>query len=419
MRRQQRSILISVVIALFLAAALNLSPQKPARDGAPAPKPKQASTHQVRVLSVTEEALTPEQIARMAESAHLPVGEPRGAKRLLINYTSSDPQNKEFSAWTRLYLPDGVRAAPLLVFAPGTTGVADTCAASLEVPAQVNRGNYEGQAAGYVGAGYAVLAPDYEGMRDPNRLHHYMIGELEGRAVLDAVRATRLIPAAGEASGSVFLSGFSQGGHAALWADQLAPSYAPEVRVAGVLSFAGVADVEQTWRDITRGATINWFGRYVLRSYHDYYQTGTAGVLLPALEASLVSDTDAACIETAIHGWSQDPQTTYTPEFLSALSQNRLKESGYAKLEEALDRNRPGEVATPTPKILLQGEQDTVVLAGQQPPLLARLCRGGPARLNLYPGVTHSNVISRSFADTLAWMGRIRAGEKAPSGCPS
>lgn len=419
MRRQQRSILISVVVTLFLAAALNLSPEKKAKAPEPAPKPKQAATHQVRVLSVTEEVLTPEQVARMAGSARLPVGEPRGARRLLVNYTSSGPGGVEFPAWARLYLPDGVNDSTLLVFAPGTTGMADKCAASLEVPAQINRGNYEGQAAGYVGAGYAVLAPDYEGMRDPDRLHHYMIGELEGRAVLDAVRAARLVPAARQASGPVFLSGFSQGGHAALWADQLRASYAPEVKVAGVLSFAGVADVEQTWRDITRGATINWFGRYVLRSYHDYYQTGTAGVLLPALEASLVADTDAACIETAIHGWSRDPNATYTAEFLSALSQNRLKDSGYAKLAEALARNRPGQVATPTPKLLLQGEQDTVILAGQQPPLLARLCRGGPARLNLYPGATHSNVISRSFADTLAWMDRIRAGEKAPSDCPA
>lgn len=419
MRRQQRSLLVAVVIALALAGAMNLIGEKRPDPQAQAPNPKQTVQHGGRVLSVTEEMLTGEQVAAMARSAGLPAGPGVGAKRLLINYTSRDPKDGEFSAWARLYLPESANDAALFVFAPGTTGMADKCASSLEVPSQINRGNYEGQAAGYVAAGYAVLAPDYEGMRDPGRLHHYMIGELEGRAILDAVRAVRSLPAAKNTSGAVFFSGYSQGGHAALWADQLARGYAPEVKVAGVLSFAGVADVLETWRDITRGATINWFGRYVLRSYDDYYQTGTAGVLLPPLEASLVADTDSACIETAIHVWSRDPQATYTPEFLRALSQGRLKESGYAKLAEAFDRNRAGQVATPTPKLLLQGEQDTVILAAQQQPLLARLCRGGPARLSLYPGVTHSTVISRSFADTLAWMGRVRAGEKAPSSCPS
>src|SRR5262249_4900696 len=68
----------------------------------------------------------------------------------------------------------------------------------------------------------------------------YLVGESEGRAVLDAARAARQLPTG--AGKRVLIAGHSQGGHAALFAGEIANEYAPELRVLGVASGAPVPD---------------------------------------------------------------------------------------------------------------------------------------------------------------------------------
>ena len=72
--------------------------------------------------------------------------------------------------------------------------------------------------------------------------HPYLVGESEGRAVLDSIRAARAL--LGDAvSNTAAIYGHSQGGHAAVWADLLAPTYAPDLNVAGVAAMAPPTDL--------------------------------------------------------------------------------------------------------------------------------------------------------------------------------
>ena len=71
-----------------------------------------------------------------------------------------------------------------------------------------------------VNAGYLVAFSDYEGLGTPGR-HPYLVGESEGRSVLDAAKAAAQLPGA-DAGDQLAIWGHSQGGHAALWAAQLA-----------------------------------------------------------------------------------------------------------------------------------------------------------------------------------------------------
>ncbi len=57
--------------------------------------------------------------------------------------------------------------------------------------------------------------------------------------MLDAARAARNL-VGGEASNQVVILGFSQGGQAALFASQIAPTYAPDLLVAGAAAAAPV-----------------------------------------------------------------------------------------------------------------------------------------------------------------------------------
>src|SRR5262249_9010461 len=92
----------------------------------------------------------------------------------------------------------------------------------------------------WVKAGYAVVRTDYQGLGTPG-VHGYLIGKDEGRSVLDIVRAARKLN--GHLSNRVIIAGHSQGGHAALWAAALAPSWTPGLKIAGTAAFAPASHV--------------------------------------------------------------------------------------------------------------------------------------------------------------------------------
>jgi acetyl esterase/lipase len=99
--------------------------------------------------------------------------------------------------------------------------------------------------------GYVAIAPDYIGLRALNGktgfLHPYLVGEATAIASLDAVRAANklLAKTGGNACARPRFAtiGGSQGGHAALWVDRLAPYYAKELEHVGVVATVPPADM--------------------------------------------------------------------------------------------------------------------------------------------------------------------------------
>ncbi|MDI3409445.1 lipase family protein [Streptomyces cavernicola] len=93
--------------------------------------------------------------------------------------------------------------------------------------------------------GFAVVVTGYQGLGTP-RVHTYMDREAQGRAVLDSVRAAQCLESAGlPDAGPVALYGYSQGGGASASAAELAPSYAPELKVKGAVVGAPPADLKR------------------------------------------------------------------------------------------------------------------------------------------------------------------------------
>ena len=158
-------------------------------------------------------------------------------------------------AWTVMYGSTGLNGEPIVVsgmilapadppsgsgypvvaWAHGTTGIADSCAPSRAGSDRV------AELAELAAAGYVVTATDYEGLGTAGT-HPYIIGISEGRSVLDSIRAVQHLPQAHAANETVVV-GLSQGGHAALWAGQLAPAYAPELDIRGALAGSPPADL--------------------------------------------------------------------------------------------------------------------------------------------------------------------------------
>lgn len=162
------------------------------------------------------------------------LGAPDGVTAWKVLYRSigHDGEPLAVSGW--IAFPDEFDEPAVISFGHGTTGLGDDCAPT-------RRG---GQAPhNFLTAlhgGFAVAYTDYQGLGTPG-IHHYMNGRVEANAMVDiAVAASRL---GRPTSGDVALWGFSQGGHAALFAAEHFESIAPDLRLVGAAAVAPAVDI--------------------------------------------------------------------------------------------------------------------------------------------------------------------------------
>ncbi|MER7545261.1 lipase family protein [Spirillospora sp. NPDC127506] len=163
----------------------------------------------------------------------------KGAKNVVTG-TVAIPE----AAWTK----GGSR--PTVAFNPGTLGSGPQCAFSKQLAGQYVDMYEGGNLQLFLKAGFAVAATDGVGYLD-GQVHTYMIGANAGHALLDVVRTSRQIPGGTlTADGKVGISGYSEGGAAALWGAQLASSYAPELDVAGAAAGGVPGDLRLTAKQL-------------------------------------------------------------------------------------------------------------------------------------------------------------------------
>ena len=151
-----------------------------------------------------------------------------------ITYRSMDANGKpDVVSGAVIAPPKATAATPIVAYAPGTWGLGDQCAPSRHLDSDSYAESEQAYIKKYTDLGYAVAMTDYEGLGTAGK-HTYNVGPSEGHAVLDSVRAARSLPGAGLTSKApVAVVGYSQGGFATGWAAELAPRYAPEVRLIG------------------------------------------------------------------------------------------------------------------------------------------------------------------------------------------
>lgn len=296
--------------------------------------------------------------------------------------------------------PEGGR--PVLSWAHGTTGIADQCAPSKD-PGGAGLALVEP----FLERGMAVVATDYEGLGTPGR-HPYIVGESEGRGVLDIVRAARSLGDRVGASDEVVIWGHSQGGHAALFANQIAADYAPELDVVGTvagappsqLTLIAAALKDSPFRYYLAMVAAGWAAAYP--------DADPADVLTPAGMERLDA-VDEDCGGALAAAWSD-------------LSYDQLVKADPATVEPwktLLVENDPGFVVGESPILIIHGEQDEQIPLVSSELLLARMCGiGQVVERRTYPG-SHSGVIAPSLPDMLAWIDGRLAGDPAPTSCPT
>ncbi len=348
-----------------------------------------------------------------------------------ISYISRLPAtSRPIEVHARLYLPSGSIAAPAFVFGPGTTGPGPDCAPTLEQIRGKNWGHYDDHMEYYAGQGYAVAMVDYYRGAGDSAIHPYFVGDLEGRVMLDAAIAlhdfrddTR--PGLATVAEPTFFAGYSQGAHAALWAEQLGATYAPGIHIAGIIGFAAATDVVRSVADIAKGSTTIWLPSYVYAAYSDYY-----GDLEPAntifkepFASTVAQDARHFCIDqlelrTGHYGPPSNAGSVYTPEFLQAAKDGTLAVS-FPRLYAHLYANLAGSSSDHTPVLLVAGDKDVVILPAAQAELARRICASPLANLELQQSAagTHYTAMAEGHKTVITWMQTIVNGGTRANNC--
>lgn len=322
-----------------------------------------------------------------------------GARNWLVLYRSVSPQGKTVAVSGTVAIPDG-RAPkggwPVISWLHGTTGVADVCAPSRDTvdgPVHDYLDIQHQNLQRWIDRGYAVVATDYQGLGTAGE-HSYLVGEAEGRAAVDMVRAGRHVS---PTLGREWLAyGHSQGGHAALYATDVAGRWAPELDLVGAVGLAPGSQLSAFVPQI-RTLPVPGIASFLPLIVRGVETTGvsTAGLLTPQAQVKM-ADADDRCI-----GQLRDPASWGT------FTTDQVFRSGadFSAFDRALADNEPGLLDPSVPVFLAQGDADTTVLPGWTAALASQYgAKGVTLTSRTYAGVDHRGVIDASYADVAPWV---------------
>lgn len=337
-----------------------------------------------------------------------------GARLWRIIYTSTDARGAAVPVSGLIAAPTGSAPSggyPLVAVAHGTVGINQGCAPSLAPWAKADAKNttYSFLVGQYVSAGYATVMTDYEGL-GVRGTNSYLVGDLEGRNILDSVRAIRRF---GELKigRNTLIAGQSQGGHAALFAGRLASDYAPDVHIEGIVAQAPATDLESMFVGVVNKGKRGGIVSLPLMAADAYSRVYPAvkidQVLTTRGRSSLRNVVAKVCLFPAIIGTQL------------ARPLDLIKPDGLIVLSPYAERNTPSATFS-VPVFVAQGTADQVVSPDITAAYVKRLCRAtGSVTSRTYPGIGHFDVVEASTPDVLAWMRAVRAGHPPASNCTS
>jgi len=328
-----------------------------------------------------------------------------GAKAWKVLYHSRSIAGDDIAVSGVIVVPDGKAPAggrPVVSWAHGTHGIADRCA-----PSRVT--NWVPQIPAIhelVKRGYVVAATDYEGLGTPGT-HPYLVGESEARGALDVVRAAHDLPGSG-ANAQTVVWGQSQGGQASLFAGEIAPTYAPELDLRGVVAGAPVTDVAAMFPAAsTIPDTLGFVVMGLQGVQAAFPQAKAAAVLTPQALAKAEKVVGTKCYEDVLAAFKQpvDQVISHNP-------------ADVPPFPELFARDSAGNVATAAPQFVYQGKSDDVVYKVFTDAYVKKVCgMGNTVEYTTFGGKDHYEENAAAEQQILQWIQGRFAGAAAPSNC--
>ncbi len=343
----------------------------------------------------------------------------------LIRSQEMEPFADGMKVWRVLYVSEALDGTPIavsgMVAAPtgsppavgydvvtwghGTKGVADPC-----TPSRFYRSGFHDFfdiAPELVAAGYVGVASDYEGLGTPG-IHPYLVGASEGRGQLDIVKAARQIDEAGAGS-RVVIWGRSQGGHAALFSGEIAPDWAPELEVMGVIAAApaselvgivGFGPVVPGARGFIWQMSVGFEAVYDDLSIDDIYTEDAVATMRGLIDQ-----------EACGGEWGEVSREVENAGFAT-------NPGDLPAWAERLEQNSPARARTEVPILLLQGTDDEVVPKVLTDILNTNLCAiESQVDYRVFEGFGHNDSTLMNMPLMLEWTAARFAGEPAMTTC--
>lgn len=391
-------------------------------------RPSRVSIRIIGALAVTAAAVTSCSVGGDDSAAAAPKGGdvlssapltnaavlPSAARSELITYASENGEGKPIVVSGTVAIPSGTAPDggwPVISWAHGTTGIADTCAPSGDT--------LDGAVHDYVGAvsvtldqwlrkGYAVVQTDYEGMGTPGD-HTYLNATSESNAVTDIVRAARhLDPAVGS---KWFVGGHSQGGAAAISASDQAVDRAPELTLLGAIAVAPGSGLSQTPGYIKSGNP----AIAPALAFLPITLLGSAAADPAVKPDEIVTPAAAPLMAAARRGCIADIRAAIP---LVPVDQAIRPDADLGPWTDYLAKQEPSNATPKVPVLVAQGTADALVTPAATGILIKELCgKGTQLDYRSYDGADHRGAVAASLSDATDFAGALLAGETAPTTC--
>ncbi|ETR00338.1 alpha/beta fold hydrolase [Acinetobacter baumannii] len=297
------------------------------------------------------------------------------AESSILTYKMLGQSGQEVQATSLVFTPNTpppVGGWPIVVWAHGTTGVADVCAPSKAALADSTKDLISKLLA----AGYVVVAPDYEGLGTPG-IHPFLNVKSEAFSITDAVVAARNYLSQRNllTSKKWVTVGHSQGGHAALGAAQYASraqlDYKGTVAVApasnlGSILVDGEAQVANAPIDIKIGtyAQLDTYTALVTAGIRNTQPSFDYGQVFTSQISSIAAQAENLC-SGPLYGAFYEGMSNYAKDHngtLDGFTRTQPNFMAVPLVKTFLDKDsQPLQVKVTTPIIIYQGLADSTV----------------------------------------------------------
>lgn len=283
---------------------------------------------------------------------------------------------------------------PVISWAHGTNGMAPTCALSLTPDAP--DGSIDPSLNTLLDKGWEVVASDYQGEGTTGPLP-YLVGNVSAYNTVDIVRAAHNLPAA-HAATTYAVWGHSEGGQTAVFADELGPSYAPDLHLVGVVAGAPPSQFNLIYQFLTT-SPFRFYLIMAVVGFNTAYgdQQAPLSQVLSPLGQSVTPVLNTGCfeqVERAIDRYSLGALTTGNP----------FNDPAWRKL---LNDNDPQQIAkvSDVPLLIAQGSADEQIPVVTTQLVAKHLCAlGQSVQRWIYPGDSHTGVIEYYVPDMVKWL---------------
>lgn len=312
---------------------------------------------------------------------------------LVMTYKMLGVNGQEVQATSLVITPKTaapVEGWPIVVWAHGTTGVADQCAPSrskLKV-------EIEGMITQLLSAGYVVVAPDYEGLGEPsgNEFHPFLNLKSEAYSITDAVVAARHYLGV-KVSNQWMAVGHSQGGHAALGAAQYASR--ANLDYKGAVAVAPASNLQTIFNtgkqlvanlplkdQVSTLASLNTYAALITAGMQGQAASPTYAQVFETNAATIAAQAETICSEPLGIDFNTKMATAANTSLSGYLTQSDFMQ--VPAISTFLNStSQPLSVKVTTPVKIYQGGSDTTVPANATADLITNATKLGTTNIVL------------------------------------